>query len=119
MVGIPINAADRSPILRSRPATTYARVPTDSPAIWSRRPEVLERLGVAAFGEPDRQQLQPVGAGLERAGRLRRRAGRVPLAQLWPPVLDFDRAAAGDDHVDLLLRPVPVRDRRAEAGREL
>jgi hypothetical protein len=45
MVGAPINAADQSPNLRPGPATNYARVPTDSPPIWS-RPRRQDRMSI-------------------------------------------------------------------------
>ena len=59
----------------------------------------------------ERDHVHPVRAGLDAASDLGVDPDGVPLADLDDVVLELEAAAAGDDHVDLLLRLVAVAER--------
>src|SRR3954451_25374564 len=83
-------------------------------------PPPLDELGVVLLPErrADREQLDTLRPGLERADGLRCDADRVPQADVDRLVPDLDSAGAAEDDVDLLLAGVPMPERRADAGRE-
>src|SRR3954468_2831621 len=83
-------------------------------------PPPLDELGVILLPRrrANREQLDTLRPGLERADGLRCDADRVPRADVDRLVPDLDSAGAAEDDVDLLLAGVPMPERRADAGRE-
>src|SRR5690348_6361713 len=82
-------------------------------------PEVLEHLRVAGVAEADGDELETVRARLERARDDGRQPDRVPPAHVAYLVFDLHAAAAGERDVDLFVRAMAVRGRRAGVRREL
>ena len=83
------------------------------------RPADLARLAVAALRlrSADRDDLEPVRAGRERAQHRRRHAHQAPPADLDDLAVEQQLARAGDDEVRLLLLAVAVADRAPEVRR--
>src|SRR5438445_217412 len=106
----------RSTSSTGRPARACSRRRRPSLSCPLVGPPVLLDLGVAGAGtrRADREQLEPVGPGLEGARRVLRHAHRIPLAEVDDLVLELDPAAARENDVDLLLRLVPVPEGPAE-----
>src|SRR4051812_45782288 len=84
------------------------------------RPGGVGEHAVAALGlgSADRDDVQPVGAGLEGAHDRWRDADDVPLADLADLVGEPDAPRAGDDHVGLLLLPLAVATELAQVRLE-
>jgi len=62
------------------------------------------------------QNLQPVGAGFERAHDPRTHAHGIKRPELHEVVVELHAPVAIDDHVDLLGRAVAMRERLALSG---
>src|SRR5262245_65752487 len=75
-------------------------------------PPALLQLGIAETGgrSAEGEDLGALGAGLEVPHRVLGDADGVPLTQLDNVVVELQPAAAADDHVELLLRPVLVAE---------
>src|SRR3954453_6222428 len=68
----------------------------------------VDDLAVALVMRPEREQLDALGACLERARPARRHPDGVHLADLADVLVELDPASAAQDHVDLLRRLVAV-----------
>src|SRR3954454_253786 len=81
-------------------------------------PEVRDHLRVALVPRAEREDLEPLGPGLERARHARRHADRVERADRHDVVVELDAPVTGEDDVDLLGLLVAVTEGRALARLE-
>jgi hypothetical protein len=73
-------------------------------------------IATLGLGAANRNDLESVWAGLERANDLRRDAHDIPLAKLEHLAVQQHATGSGDDDVGLFLLAVTVGHRTAQAG---